>query len=455
MSTPASSPVTSISASPGLLEAAIIGMNATGGGTLSLEAGTFISTGTAQIQATAPINIVGSGIGVTIIVLEGGSNAYLNLTGNGSRIEGLTIQRGNSTVSRLCNISGAYCEIADVFFDGQGATYTGEALNVTGNDLNLEDCVFSTINGYGMSVNSVAGLTVKDNRWVGHLGSLWPISLNTNVTDFKIRGNKISSDPSATAASVGIYTSLSGDATLSGVVSENLIHSATFAIVVQQTAAGTRPGRIAITGNQVTALVAGYGGFSLSGADSCTVTGNVIDMSGLASATGIELDECTHCTVTGNEIIGTGGVTTGIFLIGSSQNTVTGNDINGFSDAAGAAGIRVYASSAAGQTLATDNTITGNHVYFPAAAAGTSESGISLDCNGAGGFVDRNVVVGNTIVGNGVASSHGIEVTTNGAGGSATHNLIGMNIISGCATDLYQSGDTSTLISGTTWNQLV
>lgn len=441
----------------GSLLAALTAANAAGGGTVSIPPGTTFYYGTSPLETSAPILFVGAGSGASILVFAGGPSGYLWLNTAGSAVRDVTLQRGDNDVSRLLFVTAAGCRVDSARFDGQGHTWAGTALSVGigGNYTIISKNAFAVVNGTDISATGCNGLTIEANQFTGHLSSFSPVSLNSNVTQFVISNNTIICDPASSGTAIAMNTSVSGDALAGGTVSGNYIETANFGIEIHKTASGSTPTSVCVSGNTIRAVAGSFGGISISGANSITAAGNVIDANSLTLATMLEVTDAEYCTVSTNTLTNGLGVAAPITLNGASHNTMSGNVINGFLDAAGSAGMQLSASATAGATKATDNIVTGNHIVFPATTAGNLETGISLVCNAASAFVDRNVIVGNSVVGNGVANSRGIQLNANGTGGSVADNLVGMNVVSGCAVDLYQNGDTGTLTGGTVWDQLV
>jgi hypothetical protein len=441
------------SATPGSLVAALNACNAAGGGTVQLSPGLFTYNSTSPLITGSAVQFSGAGPSLTQLVLYGGNLGCISLANAYSSVSDLTIVRGNSVVNSLIVTDANNCQIRNVVMDGAGLSYSGGGLSANpGSDgLRITGCTLLNTNGIGLSINRVNGIRITDNNFQGSIGSSPIVSLNTNVTRFVITGNVFSSNPTlATGGAINVLTLASGNYADYGVISGNTFEMVAFAVTVQQQL-GNVPGILTISNNVMRALVGVFGGVSLSNAASVAVVGNTIDMGGFTSSTCIEVNTSSYCTVAGNTMLGA-GVSTPINLNGACFNTVSGNMVNGFRDGVGTVGIGVFAGSSTGEASATDNVITGNSVIFPVAAAGNLQYGIGLSCNYSGGFVDRNVIVGNSVVGNGVVNSRGIGLNGNSSGGSLTNNLVGMNVVTNCATPLYQNGDTSTLLSGSTWN---
>ncbi len=438
------------------IAATIAAATAAGGGLVYFPKGTYLLGGSTTLSTSEGVVLTGVGYSSTV-VLNGGASAWLKLNGIHSGISVLCIQRGSATPTRMVQVSAADCFIQNTTFEG--ATYSGDAIvfGVGASGLSIIDNTFDTIVGIGVKgycTSLVSDVTICRNHFKAHNGSA--INFNPNVAYFVINDNIVLTDPtSTTGVPIGGVTSTAGSVLHHGVISGNYVETGYEGIAFGKTSSGDRPFALAITGNTIKMLGSGsdFAGISCPMIDYSTITGNVIDGNGIEATTGtncgIEIPSgCTYITVANNAILAENSLKSGINAIGSNHCTITGNTIKGFRDIDDGHAIWLYANAT--YLNASDNTIVGNHIMFPTGTTGARPYGILVQTNNASANANRNVIVGNQIYGNNATNSRGIAVYS--ISGTVDRNLIGMNISLNLVAPIYQSGDTNTLLSGTTWN---
>lgn len=195
-----------------------------------------------------------------------------------------------------------------------------------------------------------------------------------------------------------------------------------------------------------------------------TNEGVVVSGNTVRSATnqGISVDSCPHADVSSNTVYDSGGAgievvdspgasvhqnaVSGAALQGividrdSPRSAVTGNTISDCGTATPDAGIRVITASTQDGS---DCAIVGNTVYIKTSVACR---GIDLFCNAAGASINRAVIVGNTIVGDGTSLQRGIGVSNPGSG-TMNDNKIANNTVYNVDVP-YNDDGTRTRING-------
>lgn len=348
------------------------------------------------------------------------------------------------------------CIFSNFAIDGNRANFTGAGIAVAasaGNpaasdyaevlDLYITGCQTNGITVNGSSHSTVRGCQVYDFAGVG-------IFLNGSTTNpDNARGNIIAGchveSTANTQPGIQIRSDQANADTAYTNVADNYVSAQEFCIEVSWASPGTVQNGCRVGGNVCKSQGAGTinGGISLSGVANATVVGNTYDVNGLTAITaGIEIAQASvGVAVTGNQINGGSTLYKGIVIDKSSKCAVTGNQVNGFQNSPitnGGYGIRIFAD---GTGNANDNTVTGNNIALPAAGAVT---GIEVECNAAGAHADRNIIVGNNVRGNGVASSVGTAL--NNFFGTVDKTLVDANANTNVTTPILQNGDTNTLL---------
>ncbi len=230
----------------------------------------------------------------------------------------------------------------------------------------------------GMMINSyypLADLTVKNNRYVG--GSSQIIQLADGWRDIVIEGNN--------------FTSQSGQAVLNpseGVENLTIAHNHLYQVIPST----------GVSGNTATIM--------FSTAYNVTVNDNSIQLDNESSTAidaiemGLSNGHCTHCSVTGNVIQLSGPVSTNSTAISGSGGpaSIVGNTIY---------------TSGYGIQPNTGSTVTGNTIYL---TGSTPKAGITI--------ANDSVIVGNRIYGTGTAAGSGIGYPTSTGPAVVAGNMI-------------------------------
>ena len=319
-------------------------------------------------------------------------------------------------------------------------TVAGDLITVTANGVQIEGCSFDgnaqATTGRAVLVNGVTGFRFYHNRVTG-FGSTsgnGTVQVIGASSDFKIEDNYLLGNAEApifvnsTAGNItnghinrNTIDTTGGLAVISGIeahattpattfsnleIANNVILNGTTFCVETGAFGGTQPTDVVISGNVCKATAAVAGGYSIP-LDQSAVTGNIYDANGqTTSIAGIEVVLGKNNTVSGNSITVGSGPGFCMTIDQASQNLISNNICNGFPNSASGAAIHLITITA---TNASDNIISGNKVIFPASSVNT-HFGIWLQCNNASAHCDRNVLEGNTFLGNGGAATQGINL---------------------------------------------
>lgn len=423
---------------------------ASAGGTVFFPVGTYKIVASTQRDIPSNVMLRGAGWSSIVLVTASSANGYIRMPigNNGIIVQDMTFQRGNATATRLLEVHSTNCTIQNVRFQGNGNAGVALTAGSGGDGLLVTGCLFDTVDGKCFLANAVNGIRIIGNRFSA-ITTGEAISLNTNVTRFAIVGNEVLMSAANASTAIAATTAAAGSVITHGQISANYVETGGSGIGVIKTSSGDWPEHVAIVGNSVKMLASGS---SQSGITQMilhgTVSGNTIDVNGITGLySGIECLYQSYMAISGNSIFGDQGFDIGIILNGVNHSSVTGNTIQGFKDSTAGRGINLFSN---GVLTCSDNVVTGNHIFFPSTAAGSVEYGILVQSNATGSLSDRNVVVGNHVYGNLSTNSRGVGVVK--VAGSVDRTLVGMNLALNCTDGVFQSSDTNTLLSGTTWN---
>lgn len=334
---------TSCTSSQTTINAAISALPA-GGGTVYLEEGTYILSGT----VTVPANVILMGAGeATILKYEDNYN----------------------TSGTMITISGAHASIANLRLDGNQSNNSNTQDGITNggsNSLTLRNIDVENFRREGYRDTGSSYATITNSTFASNLGdglylqstSNVTITANTiysnggnginglNLTGGTISGNNISSNTSD-----GILTNGGGGNTISG---NTISGNGSKGIELQNTASPST-----VSGNTI---VSNALGIYLHTANYVTVTGNNI---GSNSGDGIDVGaniaaDSSYNTIDGNNIYNNGGSGSGDGIevggiSGSTANNISGNNIT---DTAGT-GYAIQLTSHAVNTYLSGNTYSG------------------------------------------------------------------------------------------------
>lgn len=418
-------------------------LSAQGGGILFVPQGVYRISSALTVPTL--VSIVGVGAASELKLTAAGPNTPITLSGAASAIRDVKITR--TADNTMLRVGADRCLVENVhILVGTGTTRGPFSIDAAGTNSIVQGCTFENMTGSTMTANTNGTSNV---RWLGNKFIDVTLSLNTNNTEIIVANNIVIS---SVLNQVGIHAAngSTGVTNTNLAITGNYVEAKSFGIAVEKTSNGdTSPRSVTITGNTIKAVSgASFHGISVTTCDHFSVSANVIDAAGITGLYfGIEVVSCNYGTISGNQVRGNSGTEGGVILDECVSVSVVGNQIYDFK--AGGQGVRLFANSAS--PACSDNAVTGNTIFFTGTSATTA--GVDVFNNLAAAVTSRNLIVGNSIRGGG-GSSLGVRLTANGVGGTLDETLIGMNQISNCGTAISQTGDTNTLLSGTTWNNV-
>lgn len=365
----------------------------------------------------------------------------------------------------VITISESYVRIINLTIDGNKANQTGASncisIGFGLTDIEIRDCIIENAYTDGINVTAAAGTSY------------------VNITNCSIQtpnGDGIAFDQGVSNSQ--ITDCFIKTPALNGIVidtsSANCVVSGNVLYDVTRNGIDVDADRCTITGNVITVDGgATYSGIDLNDSNNCTVTGNAVYVSGSDDTTGIYCAAGDYNVIADNILQSGSDMAIGVELFGCVGCVVSGNTIDGVINgttktaygvkvtAGGTGGfpniikgnlINVNGASAAGILLFTEtNThvlegcvIEGNIIQVEGNAA---TRGIELYCNHAGAFVDRNIIMGNSLRGNSASTQTAILFDENGTGGTMAGNIIMGNVIQDWPVGIQPDGDTQTRIT--------
>lgn len=380
---------------------------------------------------------------------EYGSKLYLM---DGSDTDVLTFSASHSGISRL-GVDGNKAGqggASNGIFIGSGIT------NIRVWDLDIINCYSDSIKGTAAATTDKISITrcqITDGN-----GSA--INFTGGLDDVVVVENLIYN-----MGEDGIIM----DDTQGATISNNVIE----AITKDGIDLGGETGRTVVDGNIISIKGGAYNGIDLNNSNNCAVSNNTIYISGSDDTTGIYCAGGDYNVISGNVLQSTSDLAIGVDLTGCVGCVIEGNTIDGVINgttktaygvkvtAGGTGGfpniikgnlINVNGASAAGILLFTEtNThvlegcvIEGNIIQVEGNAA---TRGIELYCNHVGAFVDRNIIMGNSLRGNSASTQTAILFDENGTGGTMAGNIIMGNVIQDWPVGIQPDGDTQTRIT--------
>ena len=234
----------------------------------------------------------------TLIVMAGN---FVTL----SAVSGAVVLKKNAgSTPSIMRITGNYCTIQDIQFDGSSVASGNSCLEITGTFNKILRCFMSNATGHGIDLDGSLGLGSASNNW---------------IEDCYIHNN--------TGIGISQYT-----ATDNTIVNNQIYFNGDEGVTVDIASY-----RCKIIGNWIVqnCQSGGAGNISLDQGDLCIIQGNHI-LGAAGSTHGIvtnnNIGATNYCIISGNQIIDSGGK--GIYLKAgtsgnASFNTVTGNVVRG------------------------------------------------------------------------------------------------------------------------------
>lgn len=405
------------------INSAITAVNAAGGGTVFLLEGTYTIDATIAIKSN--VQLVGSGVGATVIVVASGLDPTMSVISESTDPDNFAIKDLSINANASNQSSGAIGGIALLGTGSDsGATSAKGGLiqnieirDTSDNGIYLDDADLVTIadnhifegTTYGMWIDSgdVDRAVIIRNNNVHDMG-------NGGISVQNSEGVVVSGNTTNNNGGYGIEV----DSTDGGTITGNTANNNVDGIV-------TYGGQLTITGNST--FGNSGAGISVNEAGWTTVTGNVVG--GTTGTAGIELNELYYSNVSSNTIYNS--TNEAILMTGAGgnvQNSITGNKISS------TGGIAIQLNS-----LASDTSILGNNIDV------VGEDGI--DTNGA----DETLISGNSIttVGTSVGASSSILVSGDSNNSTIVGNKIRDAAGTGYAIDIAAAADNTYLADNT------
>lgn len=375
-------------------------------GTVS-DVGVAVNDGVAALSSGGVIVIGKSGTLLTQATL-GTANITIECW------PGVTLTRGFAPPSGddhgMIYLSAANTKVRNCIIDGAGASYVaGIGIRVTGaDDAVIEGNTIQNHDRFGILVTGTSRSRIENNHTSGNESI--DFFFEKDALDTIVRGNQMvcGTDPAGLNHCISFHATTPGMNVSNAIITNNNLQVNTGFCVEVGGFAGTDvdiPDNVVISNNICRVIGSNGAGYSISGATNVAITGNVHDAGVLDSGRGVELAFCTRCTVSGNALYGNSRMSIGISVDQSAESVVTGNLIDRWQPLATYGGIEII--NVANTRPVRNNLIADNVLIAPSTGA---VIGIKLNCSVNGTDCSNNQIIGNTIIGNDVASSYGVQV---------------------------------------------